>query len=156
MRFAVDSKCCRTIRLALIAVVEPITISICRWSLRENSILISPVLICRCRRRDDMCSSRFAHAQIQKRREDCCVHYIPRVDECSRCRVGELRKAKCCLLCSNEGTGGGDGGVSSEVGQCEREGIMRWSGSQRTGFTVSVAICIRNRLGALTPLHLAG
>ena len=92
--------------------------------LRRDVILESSVFIGSCSSLNDVCSCRLAYAQIEKRRDDSGISYISGVDECSRGRVGELRKAESGLLRSYKRAYGVDGQISSEVGQREHERVI--------------------------------
>ena len=80
---------------------------------------------------------RFTDAQIEKWRDNSGVHDIPCVDECFRGGVGELGKAGGGLLRSDKGADCIDVEIFVEVGEFERERVIRRVGSYGTGFTHS-------------------
>ncbi len=71
---AIDS---RTIGLALVAIVEPITVSRLLTKEQNICILVSAILVRSSGRLDDMRRRRLADAQIEKRRDDGGVEDIP-------------------------------------------------------------------------------
>ena len=80
---------------------------------------------------------RFTDAQVEKWGDDGGVHNIPCVDECFRGGVGELGKAGGGLLRSDKGADRVDIEILVEVGQLERERVIRRVGGYGTGFIYS-------------------
>ena len=133
--FAIDS--C-TISLALVAIVEPITVSRSPTRGVQNCILVSTILVRSRGTLDNMRRRRFADAQVEKRGEDGGVEDVARVDEGLRCRVGELGEAGDGLLRSDKGTESVDVGIFGEIGEWERERVIGRAGGHCTGFTDSM------------------
>lgn len=122
----------RPVSFALIGIIEPEPCQLRhkRAGVRYVHVLEPSILVSRRRTLDNVCCRRLPDAQVHHWGDDGRVQDVSRVDECSSCRVGELLKACCRLLCRHEGTGCVDVQVAREVGQWQREWIFRivWSG----------------------------
>ena len=105
-----------------------------------------------------VCCRRLASARAHKRREDCDVQDIPRVEEGPCCMGRKLREPKGGLLRSDKSTGVVDSHVSVETSQRDCERVIGRGGRQGGGCEPSASIrpdsfgaetyhCKRPRLG---------
>ena len=124
----------RAIGLALVAIVEPATVSFLPMKKRESCILVSAILVRSSSGLDDVRCRRFADSQIKKWGDNGGVHDVSRVDECFRCGIGELGETGGCLLRGDKGADGVDVEVFVKVGELERERVIGRVGGHCTAF----------------------